>query len=118
VPKTLNEPPAEAVRALVSAARQRRLILYIGAGVSVPTPSCEPTGTLVADRLRPEVAQMLGCDVTELQKLSLEVLAQRVADEASDRLDALRERAAEARDVRAPPGVRLHHEDSLCRRTR
>jgi hypothetical protein len=94
--RTLGEPPAESVRAIVNAARQRRLALYLGAGISMPSPSLGPKGSLVADRLRPDVARVLGCGDAELDGLSLEALAQRVANEVPDRLDEIRELAVGA----------------------
>jgi hypothetical protein len=63
-------------------------------------PSCGPSGWDVADFLRPSVAQMLGVDADDLAGLSLEKLAQRVAEEDEERLEALRVRASEAADFR------------------
>jgi hypothetical protein len=94
MPLTLADPPSDAVRELVIAARQRRLVLYLGAGVSIPAPSCGPAGNLVADRLRADVALMVGCDAAELVGLSLEELAQRVQNESPGQLDDLRRAAA------------------------
>jgi hypothetical protein len=82
----------------VQAAKQRRLVLYLGAGISIGPPSCGPAGPVVADVLRPFVARMLKVDNAGLAGLGLEDLAQRVADDAGDRLDELRERASEAFD--------------------
>jgi hypothetical protein len=98
MPLTLADPPSDAVRELVIAARQRRLVLYLGAGVSIPAPSCGPTGNLVADRLRADVAQMVGCEAAALTGLTLEDLAQRVQDESPEQLDELRRAAAGAFD--------------------
>lgn len=85
---------------LVQAAKQRRLVLYLGAGISIGPPSCGPAGPAVADMLRPFVARMLAVDEPKLAGLSLEELAQRVADEAADRLEELRDLAAGAFDFR------------------
>lgn len=84
----------------VQAAKHRRLVLYLGAGISVAEPSGGPTGPTVANALRPFVAQMLETDEENLTGLSLEALAQRVAAEAHDRLEELRIRAASAFDFR------------------
>ncbi len=63
-------------------------------------PACGPKGFAVAETLRPFVAQMLKVEEGELDNLSLEDLAQRVSDEASDRLDELREQASQAFEFR------------------
>jgi len=92
-PKPLSAPFDAAFTRLVQAAKQRRLVLYMGAGISMGDPSRGPRGPEVADRLRPTVARWLSADGA-LDGLSLEQLAQRVADERPDKLDALRELAA------------------------
>jgi hypothetical protein len=49
----------------------------------------------VADRLRPYVAELLDVDTAEMIETDLESLANRVEDEAGDRLPALKVRAAD-----------------------
>lgn len=85
---------------LVKAAKLGRLVLYLGAGVSIAEPSCGPTGTTVADNVRRFVARWLEVDPDDLEGLSLEALAQRIEDEAESHLDELRERTAAAFDFR------------------
>lgn len=97
-PRPLREPVTPGISALVEAARQGRLLLYLGAGISIPPPSDGPRGNEVADRLRPVVAELLGVDPAEITETTLEQLSSRVATQASDRLDDLRFRAAEAWD--------------------
>jgi hypothetical protein len=63
-------------------------------------PSCGPSGWDVANALRPYVANFLGVDALELDGLSLEELAERLAADDADRLEALRVRASEAADFR------------------
>lgn len=99
-PKPLEETPDAQFRALVQAAKQRRLVMYVGAGLSMAAPSCGPTGSAVAGRLRPHAARILGIDVAELQECALEELAERIAERAPQRLDELRERAAQVFDFR------------------
>lgn len=99
-PVPIAQAPAGQFTRLVQAAKQRRLVLYLGAGISIGEPSCGPTGLAVADLLRPFVARTLGVDEADVAGLSLEALAQRVADECDDRLDELREQAAIAFDFR------------------
>lgn len=94
-PKPLSETPPAGSVALVEAAAQDRLIIYLGAGVSIAPPADGPRGSEVADELRPVVAEMLGVEVDELAGLALEELTGRVAEEAADRLDRLKARAAE-----------------------
>jgi len=88
----------------MQAAKQRRLVLYVGAGLSNAQPSCGPTGWAVAELLRQAAATILGREVEELAGLDLEALGKLVADSAPDRLEELRDRAAEAFDFRDPPG--------------
>jgi hypothetical protein len=95
-PAPLSQVPEGRFTQLVQAAKQRRLVLYLGAGISMGPPSLGPAGLAVADVLRPFVARMLGVDDTDLAGLSLEELGQRVADGAADRLEELRVRASEA----------------------
>lgn len=99
-PAPLSQPSEGRFTQLVQAAKQRRLVLYLGAGVSMGPPSCGPTGLAVVDLLRPFVARMLDCDEADLAGLSLEDLAQRVANDAVDRLEELRERASQVFDFR------------------
>jgi len=99
-PAPLSQVPEGRFTKLVQAAKQRRLVLYLGAGTSMGPPSCGPTGPAVADVLRPFVARMLAVDDADLAGRSLEDLAQRVADDVDDRLEELRERASEAFDFR------------------
>lgn len=99
-PAPLDEAPEGRFVQLVQAAKQRRLVLYLGAGISMAPPACGPTGPTLAETLRPFVARILGTDGKDLAGLSLEALAQRVADEECQRLDELRVRAAEAFDFR------------------
>jgi hypothetical protein len=93
-PAPLADAPDGRFTQLVQAAKQRRLVLYLGAGIGMSPPSCGPTGSVVADALRPFVARMVGVRDGDLEGLPLESLAQRVADEVSERLAELRERAA------------------------
>jgi hypothetical protein len=72
----------------------------MGAGISMGDPSKGPRGPEVADRLRPTVARWLSADGA-LDGLTLEQLAQRVADERPDKLEALRELAANAFEFRS-----------------
>ena len=99
-PAALSQVPAGRFTTLVQAAKQRRLVLYLGAGISMGPPSCGPAGPAVADVLRPFAARMINVDESDLTGLSLEELSQRVAHEATDRMDDLRARAAEAFDFR------------------
>lgn len=99
-PAALSDVPDGRIVQLTQAAKLRRLVLYLGAGISVAPPSCGPTGMRVADVLRPFVAEMLQVDEAEVAALTLEALAQRVATEAEDRFAELRERAAAAWDFR------------------
>jgi hypothetical protein len=99
-PKPLGAPLAGDLSTMVQAAKQRRLVLYLGAGISMAPPSSGPTGWAVAERLKPIVASMLGTEPAELEGLSLEKLSQRVADDAPNRLEELRGLAAEAFEFR------------------
>lgn len=95
VPKRLADPPTPTAAELVEAGRTGRLVLYLGAGLSIPSPSCGPRGNEVADRLRPFIADLLGVDVADLIEADLEALASRVARDASDRLPQLKVRAGD-----------------------
>src|SRR4051812_901695 len=94
-PKSLGDAPSAEVSRLVEPCRQRRLVLYLGAGVSIPSPACGPRGNHVADLLRPVVSELLGVAEADLTEPDLETLAARVARDAPDRLAELRERAAD-----------------------
>jgi len=94
----LADPPPSEVGDLARAALTRRVVIYAGAGLSVAPPACGPTGWLVASRLRPYVAQILGVDEAELGSLALEELAQRVAEATPERMPQLKEMAASAFD--------------------
>jgi hypothetical protein len=95
-PKPLSQPPPGRFTEMVEAAKQGRLVLYLGAGISMAEPSCGPSGWEVADFLRPTVARLLSLSDTELVGLSLEELAERVVETDATRLEALRVRASEA----------------------
>lgn len=75
---------------------RRRLVLYLGAGLSVPWPACGPCGHELADKLRPIVAELLGVTKTDLEEPDLESLAARFEREAPERLGELKDRAAQA----------------------
>jgi len=95
-PRPLREPAPADVTALVAPARAQRLVLYLGAGVSIPWPACGPRGNQVADVLKPIVAELLGTNQNELHETDLESLAGRIQRDAPDRLRELKERAATA----------------------
>jgi hypothetical protein len=95
-PKPLGEPPCPGVAALVEAARRGRLVLYLGAGVSIPAPARGPRGDEVADLVRPFVAELLDVTVDALLERDLESLAARVEGQAPEALGRLKERVAEA----------------------
>jgi hypothetical protein len=99
-PAALSEVPAANLLQLRQAATLGRLVLYLGAGVSVAEPSCGPTGMRVADVLRPFAATMLQVQEEQLAGLTLEALAEGVATDATDRLDEFRDRAAVAWNFR------------------
>lgn len=100
MPKRLAEDPRTAVAALLQQARQGRLVLYTGAGLSLAEPAAGPRGWQVADRLRPVVAELLGVDEEGLADDDLERLAARVAANAEDKMGELRRRAADAAPFR------------------
>ncbi len=75
---------------------RQRLVLYLGAGLSVPWPACGPCGNELADKLRPIVAELLGVTEADLEELDLESLAARFERGAPERLGALKDRAAQA----------------------
>jgi hypothetical protein len=99
-PASLSAVPDGRLTQLVQAAKQRRLVLYLGAGISMAPPSCGPKGTAVGDKLRPLVAKTLGVTEQALAGLTLEGLAQRVVDADPGKLAELKELAAVAFDFR------------------
>jgi SIR2-like domain len=94
-PKPLSEAPVPAVAALVDDGRRNRLILYLGAGLSIPSPACGPSGNDVADKLRPIVAELLGVTEADLREPDLESLVARFEHDAPERLNQLKGRAAQ-----------------------
>jgi len=94
-PKPLREAPAPAVAALVGDGSHGHLVLYLGAGLSIPSPACGPRGDDVADRLRPIVAELLGVTEADLPESDLESLAARFERDAPERLGQLKGRAAQ-----------------------
>jgi hypothetical protein len=102
---------------LAYAAEDGRLGLYVGAGVSVPTPTLLPTSGELVERLAPQVEQELGVapppvgneaadgDVEDPQ-LTLERLAD--AAEAGGVLTAFRDLAASVEDFRGAPASYSH----------
>jgi hypothetical protein len=92
----LSEDPRAVVADLVQRARQGRLVLYTGAGVSLAEPAAGPRGSQLADRLRSAVAELLGVNQETLAGDTLERLGARVAAEAADKMSELRRRAADA----------------------
>jgi hypothetical protein len=93
-PKPLREATIAEAGALVRDGCRDRLVLYLGAGVSVPWPACGPGGNQIADRLRPIAAELLGVAESEVTELTLETLGARVARDAPERLAELKDRAA------------------------
>jgi hypothetical protein len=100
-PNSLSQLPPGRFTQLVEAAKRRQLVLYLGAGISMAEPSCGPSGSDVAEVLRPFVRNLLGGQEAELEGLSLEALAELLTAADADRLEALRVRASEAADFRA-----------------
>lgn len=97
-PKSLSEQPRAEVREVVEAAGQQRLVLYLGAGLSIPPPACGPTGAQVASRVRSEAGRLLGVEATSLETTTLEELSQRVGEHSPEALAELRRVAAIAFD--------------------
>jgi len=100
LPKPLREIPSATVPTLAEEGRNGRLVVYLGAGVSVPMPADGPRGNDVADRLRPLVASMLAVEVDDLAGLSLEALSERVGSDGAHHLDELKRSAADAANFR------------------
>lgn len=93
-PLPLREVPEASIAVLVRYARDGRLLLYVGAGLSVAPPASGPRGSTVADRLRPYVAEILDVPTHQVTEPTLEALSERVAQSASERMADLKERAA------------------------
>lgn len=117
-PKTLGEQVPPEVAALVRNARADRLVVYLGAGISIPWPARGPRGNDVAKLLKRDVAEMLEVDVDSLDGADLESLAARVAREAPDRLADLKELAATARDFEGMLPTYAHEVVALLVRER
>jgi hypothetical protein len=100
-PKALGDKQSPVATSLVNDGRNDRLVLYLGAGVSIPMPSNGPKGNDIAERLLPVVADMLGTDEDGLKGLSLEELSGRVQDENQEMLGELKRKAAVAEDLRS-----------------
>ena len=86
IPKRLSDVPTPTAATLAEAGRTGRLVVYLGAGLSIPSPSCGPRGNDVADRLRPYIAELLDVAIDDLTEQNLEALASRVQREAPDRM--------------------------------
>lgn len=99
-PKPVGDHQSAVASGLVNDGRNGRLVLYLGAGVSIAMPSNGPKGNDVAENLRPVVADMLGTDEDRLKGLNLEQLSERLESEKPAMLDALKQSAAEAEDFR------------------
>jgi hypothetical protein len=82
----------------------------------VAPPSNGPKGSAVADRLRPQVSQMLGVDDEEVAALNLEQLAERLERDRAELMDDLRNRAATAFDFREIEPNFAHRAASLLLR--
>lgn len=95
VPKPLSTVPASDAAQLVVAAVGDRLVLYLGAGLSIPSPARGPRGNEVADKLRPILAEALGVTVAELPQPDLESLAARAEAIDASCLAELKHRAAD-----------------------
>lgn len=100
VPRPLDTPPNSGILPLVEAVLKGRLVLYLGAGVSIPAPAHGPKGADVANALRAVVSELLGVEELSLVDLDLEALSARVAELAPERLEELRSRAADAKPFR------------------
>lgn len=100
VPRPLDTPVTSGISPLVEAVLAGRLVLYLGAGVSIPAPACGPKGAEVADALRAVVSELSGVEEPALADLDLEALSARVAELAPERLKELKSRAADAKPFR------------------
>jgi hypothetical protein len=87
--------PVSAAAALVRDGCRDRLVLYLGAGLSIPSPARGPRGNQIADKLRPIVAELLGVSVADLPEPDLESLTTRLERETPERLAELKDRAAQ-----------------------
>jgi hypothetical protein len=94
-PQALSVPPSPVALTLAEDARAGRLVFYLGAGVSIPSPACGPRGNEVADLLKPIVAELLGVDEDDLSEPDLETLAARVEAVSDSALEQLKVRAAD-----------------------
>lgn len=97
-PLPLDEDSLEGTTGLVQQAKNGRLVLYVGAGVSAAAPSNGPMGSAVADRLRHPTASLLGCPPGDLEADTLEQLADKVAALGEEALARLRHLAATTYD--------------------
>ncbi len=95
-PKALREALEPGIAELVRHARDGRLVLYVGAGLSVAPPASGPRGSTVADRLRPYVAEILGVGIEQITDPTLEALGERIGQDAPQRMADLKERASAA----------------------
>lgn len=114
--RPLANPVLPAAVDLVDAARRRKLVLYLGAGISIPSPSDGPRGNQVADVLRHVVGEILRLPVADLAGLNLEQLAERVEQDAPERLNHLKSKAADAWNFRAMLANTAHEAIALLMR--
>lgn len=98
MPRTLGDDRPSEVVALASTARQGKLVLYVGAGLSAAPPSNGPLGNAVAELLIPFVAHSLSEPVEDLNGLTLERLADRVEAKGGAALAHLRRAATQTFD--------------------
>jgi hypothetical protein len=104
-PRPLSEAPEAPYFELASAAEEGRLALYIGAGVSMGSPSLLPTSRELLETLGPQVELNLGIAVEGVdgdEQATLETLADLA--EAENLLGQLQQLAAKAKPFGdAPP---------------